>query len=67
MPGFKFVEKLSCGPCPPFFHILQSLADAFLRIRARGNVEQLLVGFCVPNDSRCFAFYRQHQQHAYSS
>ena len=39
MRGFKLVEEFPHGPCPSFFRRLQPLTDAFLRIRAGGNVD----------------------------
>ena len=50
MPGFEFVEELSCRPEPSLFHILQSLPNAFLRISSGRDIEQALISFGILNN-----------------
>jgi hypothetical protein len=52
MLRFKFGEKLPRWPRPSLFHILQSLPDAFLFIRAGCDVEQALIGIGVLHNGR---------------
>ena len=61
MIGFELVKELSRRPGPSLFHVFEPLTDAFLRIGARGDVEQPLIGFRVLYDSRCLAIYGEHQ------
>jgi len=60
MRGFKFVEELPRGPCSSFFHILQTLADAFLRVGTGGNVKQALIGLGVLHDGRGLPLHPKH-------
>jgi len=60
MPGFEVFEKLPRWTEPPLFGVLQALTDTLLRIGARGDVEEVLVGFGVLHNSRRFSFHRQH-------
>jgi hypothetical protein len=60
MLRFKFGEKLPRWPRPSLFHILQSLPDAFLFIRAGCDVEQALIGFGVLHNGRSLPIHRKH-------
>src|SRR5580658_5504921 len=41
-------------------HVVESLADSFLRICAGGNIEQALVGFSVLHDGRGLPLHGEH-------
>jgi hypothetical protein len=47
-------------------YIVQALTDAFLRISARGDVQQALVGFCILYNGSCLPIHRQHHGAAWS-
>jgi len=44
MPSLKFVEEFFDGTPVPYLQILQSLANSFVRIVERRNVEFALIG-----------------------
>jgi hypothetical protein len=56
MLGFELGEKLPRWPCPSCFHILQTLTDSFVFIRAGGNIEQALIGLGILHHSRGLPF-----------
>jgi len=58
--GFKLVEKLSDWSCTAMCYVVEPLANTFLSIGARGNVEQTLIGFGVLHDRCSFAVNREH-------
>lgn len=60
MPGFKLAEELSRWASFPFFRVLQTLADAFVRVGAGGNVEKVLIGFGILHDGGCFSLHGKH-------
>lgn len=45
MPGFELREELPGRPDVAFFHILETLPDAFLSVATGGNIKQPLI--CV--------------------
>jgi hypothetical protein len=59
MPSFKVVEELRSRPDPALSDVLQSLADAFLRISPRCDVEQALISFGVLHDGCRFPVHRK--------
>jgi hypothetical protein len=60
IPGFKLVEKLTDWSCTAMCYVVEPLANTFLSIGARGNVEQTLIGFGVLHHGCCFAVNREH-------
>jgi hypothetical protein len=62
MPGFKHVEELSRRPHSSLPCVLQALPDSFLRIGARRNVEQPLIGLGVLYDGGCLTLDRKHHR-----
>src|SRR5271166_3690993 len=62
MFGFELVEKLFRRSYLFLFRILEALPDAFLGIGAGSNVEQMLVGFGILNNSRGLALHGEHHR-----
>src|SRR5205823_8106190 len=60
MSRVELVEELPCRPEFPFFRVFKALTDSFFCIGADGNVEQMLISFCVLNDGRGLAIHRKH-------
>ena len=58
--GFKLVKKLSGWSCTAVCYVVEPLANTFLSIGARDNVEQTLIGFGVPHDGGSFTINREH-------
>jgi len=57
--GLELVKKLPCWLEFSFFHVFKALPDSFLCIAVGGDVEQMLVGFSVLNDSRSLPIHRK--------
>jgi hypothetical protein len=47
MSGFKLCKEFSRWPQPSFSFVLQALANAFLGISLRGNIELPLICFVI--------------------
>jgi hypothetical protein len=60
MPRLKLREKLADGAEPAVLGIVQTLADALMRISASGDVEQVLIGFRILNHGLGFTLDRKH-------
>src|SRR6476659_1087318 len=60
MRRFELIEELSGGSEFSFFGVLKSLTTAFFYIGVGGNVQQMLISFCVLNDSCGLAINRKH-------
>jgi hypothetical protein len=60
--GVKLAEKLSRWSCTAMGYVVDPLANAFLRIGARDNVEQTLIGFGVLHNRCSFAVDREHHR-----
>ena len=58
--GFKLVKKLSGWSCTAVCYVVEPLANTFLSIGARDNVEQTLIGFGVLHDGGSFTINREH-------
>jgi hypothetical protein len=60
MRGFKLLEKLPCRAGAAIRYVIKPLADAFLSIGARGDVEQALIGFRILHDGGGLSVNREH-------
>jgi len=61
MIGFELAEKLTSLPASAILRVFQTLPNAFLRISARGNIEQPLIGLGVLHNDRGVPIHGQHQ------
>jgi hypothetical protein len=61
MRGFKLGKELAYRPELSFPRILKALADAFIRIGAGGNIEQVLVSLGILHDGGRFSVYGEHE------
>ena len=55
----NLVKHLSRRACASVGDVIKPLADTFLGIGPRGNIEQSLIGFGVLYDGRCFALHHE--------
>jgi len=54
------VKNLFGGSGASVNHVIKTLADSFLQIRAGGDVQQALVGFGILHDRRCLPLHPKH-------
>ncbi len=59
MLGFEIREKFPRWPDPPLLHVIETLTDAFLGTRARGNIEEPLIRFGILHYGRSLSFHHR--------